>query len=163
MREVEALGRAVLDYPVDIAYTGHCTGAKAFAVLKGVMGEQLQDMHTGSCSRLRFERFSRREIQFRETRRCMAMSEQPKGAICQSCGMPLTKPDDFGTAANGSKISDYCHYCFRNGAFTEPEMTMQGMIAKCVGIMQQQGMMPDAQAQALMSEVIPKLKRWQMK
>jgi hypothetical protein len=88
------------------------------------------------------------------------MSEQSQGTICQSCGMPLEKPDDFGTAANGSKIGDYCHYCFRNGAFTEPDMTMQGMIAKGVGIMTQQGIMPEDRAQALMSEVIPKLKRW---
>jgi len=38
---------------------------------------------------------------------------------------------------------------------------MQGMIDKCVAIMAQQGIMPDAQARALMTEVIPKLKRWQ--
>jgi 7,8-dihydropterin-6-yl-methyl-4-(beta-D-ribofuranosyl)aminobenzene 5'-phosphate synthase len=48
VREVADLGKAVRDYPVGVTYTGHCTGTKAFAVLKGVMGEQLQDMHTGS-------------------------------------------------------------------------------------------------------------------
>jgi hypothetical protein len=37
---------------------------------------------------------------------------------------------------------------------------MQGMIEKCVGIMAQQGIMPEAQARALMSGVIPTLKRW---
>jgi hypothetical protein len=37
---------------------------------------------------------------------------------------------------------------------------MQGMIDKCVTIMAQQGIMPQAHAKALMSEVIPKLKRW---
>ncbi|OGP92513.1 MAG: hypothetical protein A2Z19_00325 [Deltaproteobacteria bacterium RBG_16_54_18] len=91
------------------------------------------------------------------------MGQQSKETICQSCGMPLEEADDFGTAANGSKITDYCHFCFRNGAFTEPDITMQGMIAKCVGIMTQQGIMPEPQAQAFMSEVIPKLKRWRMK
>ena len=49
VREVEAFGRAVLDYPVDVTYTGHCTGTKAFDVLKGVMGERLRDMQTGIC------------------------------------------------------------------------------------------------------------------
>jgi hypothetical protein len=91
------------------------------------------------------------------------VSQQPQGSFCQSCGMPLEQPDDFGTAANGSKITDYCHYCFRNGAFTEPDIGMQGMIHKCAGIMAQQGIMPESQAQALMSDVIPKLKRWQTK
>jgi 7,8-dihydropterin-6-yl-methyl-4-(beta-D-ribofuranosyl)aminobenzene 5'-phosphate synthase len=47
-REVEDLGRALLNYPIDEAYTGHCTGEKAFRVLKGVMGDNLIDMHTGS-------------------------------------------------------------------------------------------------------------------
>ena len=49
VREVEALGRAVLDYPVGVTYTGHCTGTKAFGVLEKVMGERLRDMQTGSC------------------------------------------------------------------------------------------------------------------
>ena len=42
--------------------------------------------------------------------------------VCQSCGMPLEKPDDFGTEANGFRINDYCHYCFQNGTFTEPNI-----------------------------------------
>lgn len=75
--------------------------------------------------------------------------------------MPLEKPDDFGTGANGFRINDYCHYCFQNGAFTEPNITMQAMIDKCVGIMAKQGTMQEAQAKSLMFEVIPKLKRWQ--
>jgi len=85
----------------------------------------------------------------------------PKGPFCQSCCMPLEKPEDFGTAASGFRINDYCHYCFNNGAFTEPNITMQEMIDKCIGIMAQKGIMPEIQAKALMLEVIPKLKRWQ--
>ncbi len=90
-------------------------------------------------------------------------SQQPKGPFCQSCGMPLEKPEDFGTEANGFRINDYCHYCFRNGDFTEPSLTVQEMINKCAGIMAQQWIMPETQAKALMTEVIPKLKRWQKK
>ncbi len=89
------------------------------------------------------------------------LSQLPKGPFCQSCCMPLEKPEDFGTAANGFRINDYCHYCFNDGVFTEPNMTMQAMIDKCVSIMAQKGIMPEAQAKALMLEVIPKLKRWQ--
>jgi 7,8-dihydropterin-6-yl-methyl-4-(beta-D-ribofuranosyl)aminobenzene 5'-phosphate synthase len=47
--EVEDLARSVLSYPVEMTYTGHCTGKKAFPILKTVMGERLSDMQTGSC------------------------------------------------------------------------------------------------------------------
>jgi hypothetical protein len=77
--------------------------------------------------------------------------------------MPLEKPEDFGTGADGFRINDYCHFCFQSGVFTQPNITVQGMIDKCVAIMAQQGIMPEARGKALMSEVIPKLKRWQTK
>ena len=90
-------------------------------------------------------------------------SQQLKGPFCQSCGMPLQKPEDFGTAANGFRVNDYCHFCFQNGAFTEPHINMQDMIDKCISIMARQGIMPEQQAKALMTDVIPRLKRWQTK
>ncbi len=77
--------------------------------------------------------------------------------------MPLEKPEDFGTDARGLRINNYCHFCFENGKFTEPGITMQGMIDKCVSIMAQRRIMPEKQARDLMTEVIPKLKRWQGK
>lgn len=85
---------------------------------------------------------------------------QPTGPFCQSCGMPLGKPEDFGTDATGHRVNDYCHFCFANGAFTEPDISVQAMIDRCVGIMAKQSIMPLAQARTLMTEVIPKLKRW---
>jgi metal-dependent hydrolase (beta-lactamase superfamily II) len=47
-REVEKLGRSVLNYPIDETYTGHCTGDKALKVLKSVMGVRLTDIRTGT-------------------------------------------------------------------------------------------------------------------
>lgn len=47
--EVEALGKSVMNYPVEMTCSGHCTGVKAFAVLKAVMGNRLTDIKTGSC------------------------------------------------------------------------------------------------------------------
>ncbi len=76
--------------------------------------------------------------------------------------MPLEKPEDFGTARNELRVNDYCHYCFQNGAFTEPDISMNEMIDKCVSIMARQEIMPEPQARALMADVIPKLKRWQV-
>jgi hypothetical protein len=77
--------------------------------------------------------------------------------------MPLVKPEDFGTAADGMRSNDYCRYCYPNGAFTDPNISLQGMIDRCVGIMAQQGIMPEGQARALMSATLPKLKRWKAK
>lgn len=46
--EIEDLGKLILKYPVGMTYTGHCTGTKAFAILKSVMGSQIADIRTGS-------------------------------------------------------------------------------------------------------------------
>lgn len=46
--DVEKLGKSVLNFPVEMTYTGHCTGTKAFEVLKSVMGNRLMGIKTGS-------------------------------------------------------------------------------------------------------------------
>jgi 7,8-dihydropterin-6-yl-methyl-4-(beta-D-ribofuranosyl)aminobenzene 5'-phosphate synthase len=46
--QVEDIGREMLRYPITRTYTGHCTGPKAYSVLKQVMGEKLAYMATGS-------------------------------------------------------------------------------------------------------------------
>jgi len=47
--DVETLARSLLAYPVESVYTGHCTGGRAFGILKSVMGDRIMDMRTGSC------------------------------------------------------------------------------------------------------------------
>ena len=90
-------------------------------------------------------------------------SRQPESPFCQSCGMPLEKPEHLGTAADGFQIDEYCRFCFQNGVFTAPDISMEGMIDRCAAIMAGQGILPESRARALMSEVIPTLKRWQTK
>jgi hypothetical protein len=85
---------------------------------------------------------------------------QPQGPFCQSCAMPMEKPEMFGTHADGSKSEEYCTYCFQKGTFTEPDISMQEMIDKCVTIMNQRKIMPEDQARDLMAKTIPSLKRW---
>ena len=46
--EVEELGESLLQYPIEKIYTGHCTGQKAYRILKQVMGDRLHSLHTGS-------------------------------------------------------------------------------------------------------------------
>jgi hypothetical protein len=83
---------------------------------------------------------------------------KPQGLFCQSCAMPLQKPGDFGTNADGSKNNEYCQYCYQKGKFTEPDITMEQMIEKCIGIMKQMRM-PNEQIEKTRL-FIPMLKRW---
>jgi hypothetical protein len=83
---------------------------------------------------------------------------QPKGPFCQSCAMPMKKSEDFGTNADGSKNKEYCRYCYQNGKFTEPNITVEQMIKKCTGIMKQMNI-PEAQIEQT-NTFIPMLKRW---
>ena len=81
--------------------------------------------------------------------------------ICQSCAMPLGKPEEFGTEANGSASQDYCCYCYQNGAFEEPDTTMEEMIAFCVDAVKEEN--PEGnleEVKAWLEEQLPKLKRW---
>lgn len=54
--------------------------------------------------------------------------EIPQGPFCQSCSMPMTSEEHFGTEADGSQSKDYCTYCYQQGKFTQPEITMEGMV-----------------------------------
>ena len=78
--------------------------------------------------------------------------------ICQSCGMPMTKPEDFGTNADGSQNNEYCTYCYQSGQFTW-NGTMEEMIEKLVPMAAQMGMTED-EAREMAKENLPKLKRW---
>ena len=49
--------------------------------------------------------------------------------------MPLAEPADRGTCSDGQKSEDYCHQCFKKGAFTEPSITMNEMRLKVIRIM----------------------------
>lgn len=87
-------------------------------------------------------------------------AETSKGPFCQSCGMPLERAADFGVGADGRRINDYCHFCFADGQFTEPEMTPQQMIERCISFLTRQTFTPEMEARTLMTNVIPTLRRW---
>jgi len=74
--------------------------------------------------------------------------------------MPLTRPEDFGTDRAGYRVNDYCRHCYADGAFTEPDITMDAMLEKCVHIMADMKVMPEPQARTLMTETMPRLRRW---
>lgn len=83
--------------------------------------------------------------------------------FCQSCGMPLTD-DNGGTNADGSRNTDYCVYCYKDGRFTQ-DMTMEQMIDFCARftgeINKHTGLnLTQEQAKEQMRRFFPRLKRW---
>lgn len=78
---------------------------------------------------------------------------------CQSCGMPMKKdPQKGGTNSDGSKNLMYCSYCYYNGAFTQPNMTLDEMKTLVRGKLKEMGF-PGFIA-GWFTKGIPKLKRW---
>ena len=86
--------------------------------------------------------------------------DMPLQAVCQSCGMPLTAPEQFGKNADGTTNGDYCVYCCPNG---EANMTgtLDEMIDFCTPIEVKLGLFPDEKtARDALSRYLPTLKRW---
>ncbi|NMM61850.1 transcriptional regulator [Clostridium sp. P21] len=77
---------------------------------------------------------------------------------CQSCGMPMNE-EVYGTEINNEKNKEYCIYCYENGAFTQPDLTMEQMIDACMPFMKDKGM-DENEARNLMKNCLPALKRW---
>jgi radical SAM superfamily enzyme len=78
---------------------------------------------------------------------------------CQSCGMPLQK-GFFATNEDGSENREYCPFCFQNGRFTEPDLTLEQMIQKSVNYMSTKLNFSREEAEKLSRDIIPNLKRW---
>lgn len=79
--------------------------------------------------------------------------------ICQSCGMPLTKPEDFGTNDDNSINDEYCQFCFKNGKFVDEGITLEQKIQKNIEIATDMGM-SEEEARKMANAVLPTLKRW---
>ncbi|WP_299020144.1 MBL fold metallo-hydrolase [uncultured Photobacterium sp.] len=45
--DIEQIGRLLMRFPIDKLYTCHCTGLKAYGILKDVLGEQIEYLPTG--------------------------------------------------------------------------------------------------------------------
>lgn len=78
--------------------------------------------------------------------------------ICQSCSMPLTDKSLLGTEKDGSKNLEYCKYCYWNGSFVNPDMTVQQMSSFIQQKMKEMNI--DAGITNTAVNVLPQLKRW---
>ncbi|MCL2446107.1 MAG: zinc ribbon domain-containing protein [Oscillospiraceae bacterium] len=81
--------------------------------------------------------------------------------MCESCGMPMGETNEmYGLEANGSKSVDYCKFCYDNGAFTQPDLTLAQQIEQCTDIMVKEFSFDRADALQQCQEGLPTLKRW---
>lgn len=81
---------------------------------------------------------------------------------CQSCGMPIEVTfGNLGTEADGSASTDYCSFCFRDGAFTNPDQTVDEMVQSSIDFMTANLGYSVDEASTLSNDVIRNLRRWQ--
>ena len=73
--------------------------------------------------------------------------------------MPMKRdPAGGGTEADGSKNLMFCSYCYQEGAFTEPDMTVDEMQAFVKAKMKEMGF--PGFLGGFFTRGIPKLERW---
>ena len=89
------------------------------------------------------------------------MSQKPY-KYCQSCSMPLSKdPNGGGTEADGSLSPRFCSFCYADGRFTAPDMTVDDMRLLVKNKMKEMGF-PGFLA-SFFTLSIPNLERWKTK
>jgi len=77
--------------------------------------------------------------------------------FCQSCSMPL-EPDMAGTEKDGTLSNEYCKYCYQDGVFTSPSMTLEEMKILVKREMEKRSISDDVIQRAV--GALPYLKRW---
>ncbi len=68
--------------------------------------------------------------------------------------------DNFGTESDGSPSPEYCTFCYQNGTFTLPDLTVDEMVQRSVDFMTQNLSFTPEMAAKMSLDVIPGLKRW---
>jgi hypothetical protein len=72
--------------------------------------------------------------------------------------MPLNSPELLVTERNGSPSHEYCKYCYQNGEFTSPGITLDEMKERMTKMMDKKKL-PEDILEAALSR-LPHLKRW---
>jgi len=79
---------------------------------------------------------------------------------CGSCGMPLLEPADAGTEADGSPSEEYCVHCYRDGAFVEPDLTLEACVERAAPLLAAELGMPVDRAREMAAAFTATLPRW---
>lgn len=75
--------------------------------------------------------------------------------------MPISEEfNNFGSATDGSPVSEYCMFCYKDGDFTNPDQTVDGMVQSSIDFMTSNLGFSAEEATQMSNDVIPGLKRW---
>lgn len=78
--------------------------------------------------------------------------------LCQSCGIPLDNDAIKGTEKNGLKNQEYCKFCYDQGGFINPNLTIDEMKERVENQMKKLKLSDEAIQEAI-SVLLP-LNRW---
>lgn len=79
---------------------------------------------------------------------------------CQSCSMPLDNQELQGTEKDGFKSNEYCKYCYQQGEFINPNMTLPEMTSLVINQMEEMNI--DSKTIDMAVSTLPHLKRWRI-
>ena len=80
------------------------------------------------------------------------------GFYCQSCYMPLSSLEKFGTEYDGTPSEDYCTHCYKNGEFTTSQ-TLEEAVEANIMFWKSEDESDDVARERIM-KIFPHLKRW---
>ena len=81
--------------------------------------------------------------------------------FCQSCSRPLDNSELLGTEEDNSPSCEYCKYCYQNGEFIHPGITLDEMKERMSKLLDKEKL-PEDILEAAISR-LPHLKRWSNK
>lgn len=79
---------------------------------------------------------------------------------CESCGMPLQDAGDPGTETDGRPSVRYCVHCYRDGAFVEPDLTLEAYIERAAPLLAAELGIPIERAREMAAAFTAGLPRW---
>ena len=82
-----------------------------------------------------------------------------RNQFCQCCTYPLKNPGELGTNKDGTWNTDYCIYCYKDGEWVDPNLTIQGVIEYTIPHMVTPAVTAD-EVRKQLEEWVPTLKRW---
>ena len=75
--------------------------------------------------------------------------------------MPISGVKDYGVNINRTRNKEYCRFCFLDGKFTEPNITLDQMINKVAVVMAERMGLTEERARLMAEGLVPKLRRWE--
>ena len=140
-------------------YCTYCYQNGAFTA-PGITIDEMAKIGAGIMSQMYAIPIDKAESFTKEQLSCLKRWAGREIATCESCGMPLARDEDAGTEADGSRSVRYCTYCYRNGAYAEPDLTREGAVERYAPMMAANLGIPIEKAEAMVQQYLSTLPRW---